>query len=37
MFEMKNENDQTATKKRNEDFFKELDKIEMKKVVNMLF
>ncbi|MCI3208807.1 MULTISPECIES: DUF2130 domain-containing protein [Pandoraea] len=26
MFEMKNENDQTATKKRNEDFFKELDK-----------
>ena len=26
MFEMKNEADQTATKKRNEDFFKELDK-----------
>ena len=26
MFEMKNESDQTATKKRNEDFFKELDK-----------
>jgi len=26
MFEMKNENDQTATKKKNEDFFKELDK-----------
>jgi hypothetical protein len=26
MFEMKNENDGTATKKRNEDFFKELDK-----------
>jgi hypothetical protein len=26
MFEMKNELDQTATKKRNEDFFKELDK-----------
>jgi hypothetical protein len=26
MFEMKNECDQTATKKRNEDFFKELDK-----------
>lgn len=26
MFEMKNEMDQTATKKRNEDFFKELDK-----------
>lgn len=26
MFEMKNENDATATKKKNEDFFKELDK-----------
>ncbi|MDA7416656.1 DUF2130 domain-containing protein [Xenophilus arseniciresistens] len=26
MFEMKNEADQTATRKRNEDFFKELDK-----------
>lgn len=26
MFEMKNENDQTATKKRNEDFLKELDR-----------
>ncbi len=26
MFEMKNENDSTATKKRNEDFLKELDK-----------
>lgn len=26
MFEMKNENDQTATKKHNEDFLKELDK-----------
>jgi hypothetical protein len=26
MFEMKNENDTTATKKRNEDFLKELDK-----------
>jgi len=26
MFEMKNENDQTATKKRNEDFFSKLDK-----------
>ena len=26
MFEMKNENDTTTTKKRNEDFFKELDK-----------
>jgi hypothetical protein len=26
MFEMKNENDETATKKKNDDFFKELDK-----------
>lgn len=26
MFEIKNENDETATKKKNEDFFKELDK-----------
>jgi hypothetical protein len=26
MFEMKNECDTTATKKKNEDFFKELDK-----------
>jgi hypothetical protein len=26
MFEMKNENEETATKKRNEDFFRELDK-----------
>ena len=26
MFEMKNESDTTATKKKNEDFFKELDK-----------
>ena len=26
MFEMKNENDTTATKSRNEDFLKELDK-----------
>lgn len=26
MFEMKNESDETATKKRNEDFFRELDK-----------
>ncbi len=26
MFEMKNENDETVTKKKNEDFFKELDK-----------
>ena len=26
MFEMKNESDETASKKKNEDFFKELDK-----------
>ena len=26
MFEMKNENDKTATKHKNEDFLKELDK-----------
>jgi hypothetical protein len=31
MFEMKNENDETATKKRNEDFFKELDKDRIEK------
>lgn len=31
MFEMKNENDQTATKKKNEDFFKELDKDRLEK------
>ena len=31
MFEMKNESDQTATKKRNEDFFKELDKDRIEK------
>lgn len=31
MFEMKNELDQTATKKRNEDFFKELDKDRVEK------
>ncbi|ROU00684.1 DUF2130 domain-containing protein [Marinobacter sp. R17] len=31
MFEMKNENDQTATKKKNEDFLKELDKDRMEK------
>lgn len=31
MFEMKNEGDETATKKRNEDFFKELDKDRMEK------
>jgi hypothetical protein len=27
MFEMKNESDTTATKKKNEDFLKELDKV----------
>mgnify|MGYP003672845523 FL=1 len=31
MFEMKNENDETATKKRNEDFFAKLDKDRMDK------
>ena len=31
MFEMKNEGDETASKKRNEDFFKELDKDRMEK------
>ena len=31
MFEMKNESDTTATKKRNEDFFKELDKDRIEK------
>jgi len=31
MFEMKNEVDETATKKRNEDFFKELDKDRIEK------
>ncbi|MCM1129309.1 MAG: DUF2130 domain-containing protein [Alistipes senegalensis] len=31
MFEMKNENDETATKKKNEDFLKELDKDRMEK------
>jgi hypothetical protein len=31
MFEMKNENDQTATKKKNEDFLKELDKDRIEK------
>ena len=31
MFEMKNESDETATKKRNEDFFKELDKDRIEK------
>lgn len=39
MFEMKNESDQTATKHKNEDFFKELDKDrkEKKRIVNMLY
>lgn len=31
MFEMKNEGDETATKKRNEDFYKELDKDRIEK------
>ncbi len=31
MFEMKNEGDETATKKKNEDFFKELDKDRVEK------
>lgn len=31
MFEMKNEGDETATKKRNEDFFRELDKDRIEK------
>ena len=31
MFEMKNENDETATKKKNEDFLKELDKDRLEK------
>ena len=31
MFEMKNEGDETSTKKRNEDFFKELDKDRIEK------
>ncbi|MDR7927350.1 DUF2130 domain-containing protein [Acidithiobacillus thiooxidans] len=31
MFEMKNENDQTATKKKNEDFLKELDRDRIEK------
>ena len=35
MFEMKNESDTTTTKKKNEDFFKELDKDRTEKVVNM--
>ena len=34
MFEMKNESDETATKKKNEDFLKELDKDRNEKAVN---
>lgn len=37
MFEMKNENDKTATKHKNEDFLKELDKDRNEKIVNMPF
>ena len=37
MFEMKNEMDQTATKHKNEDFFKELDKDRREKSVSMRF
>ena len=37
MFEMKNEGDETATKKRNEDFLKNLTKTEQKRNANMLF
>ena len=37
MFEMKNEGDETATKKKNEAFLKELDKDRNEKNVNMLF
>lgn len=37
MFEMKNESDTTATKKRNEDFLKELDKDRTEKNVNMQY
>ena len=37
MFEMKNENDTSATKHKNEDFFKELDKDRNEKNVNMPF
>ena len=37
MFEMKNEMDTTATKHKNEDFFKELTRTEMKRVANMPF
>lgn len=37
MFEMKNEDDTTATKMKNENFFKELVKIVMKRTVSMQF
>ena len=37
MFEMKNEADETKTKHKNEDFFKELDKDRNKRNVNMLY
>jgi hypothetical protein len=37
MFEMKNEMDTTATKKRNEDFLKELDKDRNVKKCELLF
>ena len=37
MFEMKNEADMTATKHKNEDFFKELDKDRKEKNVNTLY
>ncbi len=37
MFEMKNEGDETETKKKNERFFKELDKDKNEKKVNRLF
>lgn len=37
MFEMKNEQDTTSTKKKNEHFFKELDKDRREKNVNTLY
>lgn len=37
MFEMKNEMDETATKHKNEDFLKELDKDRREKNVNMRY
>lgn len=36
MFEMKNENDETATKKKNEDFLKELDKDRNEKHLSLI-